>query len=136
MKYLGVDFGLRKIGLAISEGELASPWQVLEVKGFSDAVEKISRIIEDNNFDKIVVGLPEGKMGQNVTGFVSALRKKGFEVETSDETLSSKKALTVMIEQGVRRKGRRREEDAYSAAGILQEYLDSRSVVARSERSE
>lgn len=125
MKYLGIDFGLRKIGLAISEGELASPWQVLAVKNFSEAVEKISRIIEDNNFDKIVVGLPEGKMGQNVRGFVKALQKRGFAVETADETLSSKRALETMIEQGIGR-DKRQQEDAFSAAGILQVYLDNR----------
>ncbi len=112
------------MGLAISEGELASPWQILEVKNFSDALEKISKIIKEGEFDKIVVGLPEGKMGQNVTGFVNSLKKRNFEVETSDETLTSKQALTEMIEQGIGQKGRRRE-DAYSAAAILQNYLDN-----------
>lgn len=123
MKYLGVDFGLRRIGLAISEGNLASPWQVLEVKSFSDALEKTSKIIREGNFERIVVGLPEGKMGENVIGFVKALRKRGFEVETSGETLSSKKALEVMIEQGAPQR-KRRFEDAYSAAEILQNYLE------------
>lgn len=124
MKYLGIDFGLRKIGLAISEGELASPWQILEVKNFADAVEKTSQIIKNEGFEKIIVGLPEGKMGHNVIGFVNVLKKNGFQVETAQETLSSKKALQVMIEQGVRRK-KRRLEDAFSAAIILQNYLDS-----------
>lgn len=123
MKYLGIDFGLRRIGLAVSEGELASPWQVLEVRGFADAVEKTSQIIKDHGFNKIVIGLPEGKMGQNVTGFVKSLKEKGFEVETADETLSSKKALETMIGQGIRQK-KRREKDAYSAAEILQQFLD------------
>lgn len=124
MKYLGVDFGLKKIGLAVSEGELASPWQIIEVKNFSDSVEKISKIIVEGNFQKIVVGLPEGKMGKNVIGFINALKKKGFEVETYDETLSSRKALEVMIEKGIPRK-KRHYEDAYSAAEILQNYLDN-----------
>lgn len=130
MRYLGIDFGLRRIGLAISEGELASPWQILAVKNFSDAVEKTVKIIQDNNFDKVIIGLPEGKMGQNVRGFIKALKKRGVEVETADETLSSKRAIEVMIEQGVRQKSRQ-EEDAYSAAEILQGFLDSRSVILR-----
>lgn len=132
MRYLGIDFGLRRIGLAISEGELASPWQILEVKGFSDAVEKTARIIKEERFEKVVIGLPEGKMGQNVAGFVKALKKQGFEVKTTEETLSSKKALEVMIEQGVRQK-KRRHEDAYSAAGILQNYLDSQHSIIASD---
>lgn len=123
MKYLGIDFGLKRIGLAISEGDLASPWQILEVKNFSDAVEKIVRVIKEWAFEKIVVGLPEGKMGQNVVGFVNALKKDGINVETADETLSSKKARKAMILQGLPRK-KRRLEDAYSAAEILQGYLD------------
>lgn len=124
MKYLGVDFGLRRVGLAISEGELVSPWQILEVKGFPDAVEKISRVIRKGKFQKVVVGVPEGKMGQNVVGFINALKKMGLEVEAADETLSSKKALEAMIEQGIQQK-KRRHEDAYSAAEILQNYLDN-----------
>ena len=127
MKYLGIDFGLKRIGLAISEGELASPWQVLEVKGFSEAVEKTSQIIENGQFQKVIVGLPEGKMGQNVRGFVKALNKMGIEIETMDETLSSKKALQAMIEQGIGVK-KRRNEDAYSAAEILQNFLDKAKI--------
>lgn len=123
MKYLGVDFGLRRIGLAVSDGELASPWQILEVKGFSDAVGKTLKIIKNGEFQKIVVGLPEGRMGKNVRGFINALNKNGIQADTADETLSSQKARQVMIEQGVGQR-KRREEDAYSAAQILQDYLD------------
>lgn len=132
MKYLGIDFGMRKIGLAISEGKLVSPWQVLEVKSFSEAVEKISKIAENGQFQKVIVGLPEGKMGQNVKGFVKALNKMGIEIETVDETLSSKKALQVMIEQGVGQR-KRRFEDAFSAAEILQNFLDSQQSVIASD---
>lgn len=124
MKYLGIDFGLKKIGLAISEGELASPWQILEVRGLLDSVEKTSKIIIDGDFQKVIVGMPEGKMAKCVSGFMNALLKKGASVESVPETLSSKKALQTMIGQGVGQKSRRRE-DAYSAAEILQNYLDN-----------
>ena len=117
MKYLGIDFGLRRIGLAISEGELASPWQVVDAKKFSEIIKKES-------FERIIVGLPEGKMGKNVVRFVNALKKQGFMVETADETLSSKKALEMMIGQEAGQK-KRRSNDAYSAAIILQNYLDN-----------
>lgn len=124
MKYLGIDFGLKRVGLAISEGKLASPWQVLVVKDFSDALKKVLKIIKDEQFQKIVVGLPEGQMGQNVTGFINALKMVGIFVETADETLSSQQAKKVMIEAGIPQK-KRRHEDAYSAAEILQNYLDN-----------
>lgn len=125
MKYLGIDFGLRRIGLAISEGKIASPWQILEVKNFSDAVKKTSQVIIDGDFQKIVIGLPEGKMGKNVIGFVRVLKKIGFDIEFADETLSSKKALQKMIEQSLGKKKRRYEDD-FSAAEILQNYLDNK----------
>lgn len=124
MKYLGIDFGLRRIGLAISEGELASSLTTVEVKNFQDAVEKISYLVKNQQFTKIVVGLPEGKLGQTVLGFVRALQKKGLDVETADETLSSQRATQLMIEIGTTKK-LRRVNDAHSAAIILQNYLDS-----------
>lgn len=125
MRYLSIDFGLKRLGLATSEGILAAPLKTIEVKGFRDAVKKVAGLIEEEDFTRIVVGLPEGKMGQNVLGFVKSLRKRGIEVETFDETLSSKKAKYIMIELGVPIK-RRCHEDAYSAAQILQDFLDSR----------
>ena len=125
MKYLGIDFGLRKIGLAVSEGVLASPWQILEVRNFSDAVYKVTNIIQKESVDKIIIGMPEGKMVKNISGFIKALKKKGFDVETAQETLSSKRALERMIEANIGRK-KRRDEDAFSAAEILQNYLDTK----------
>lgn len=123
MKYLGIDFGLRRVGLAVSDGELASAWKTVEVSNFKDALIKISQIIKQENFQKVIVGLPEGKMGENVIGFVKALKKEGFVVETVDETLSSKRALEKMIELGLPQ-NKRKNADDYSAAQILQDFLD------------
>lgn len=124
MKYLGVDFGLRRIGLATSDGELASPYKVIEGRSFADLVKKVSK--EAVGFDKIVIGLPEGKIGQTVMGFVKALKKSGLNVETADETLSSQQALEKMIELNVSKKDRR-IVDAVAAAIILQNYLDQKA---------
>lgn len=124
MKYLGIDFGLRRIGLAISEGDLAAPLKTIAVKGLIDASQKVAEFAQKEDFGRVVVGLPEGQMGKNVLGFVNTLRKKGLNVETFDETLSSKRAKQMMIELGVSAK-KRRLEDAYSAAQILQDFLDS-----------
>lgn len=127
MRYLGIDFGLRRIGLAISEyGQLATPWKVLEVSSFKDALSKFKEILSENEFDKIIVGLPEGRIGKTALGFIKALKKEGLNVESADETLSSKKAITHMIELKIA-KNKRRISDAYSAAIILQNYLDINS---------
>jgi len=82
MKYLGIDFGLRRVGLARSEGMLVTPLKIIEIKGFRDGVQQISDFARKEEFTKIVVGLPEGKIGKTVLGFVTALRKEGFNVET------------------------------------------------------
>lgn len=124
MRYLGVDFGLRRVGLAISEGNIASPFKIIEVKNFSDAVEKVFQIVKKEDFSKIVVGLPEGKVGQTVTGFINALKKKGLDIIGVDETLSSKQAILSMIAQNAP-KEKRKITDAAAAAIILQNYLDS-----------
>lgn len=124
MRYLGVDFGLKRVGLAISEGTLASPLKTIEVRGLANAIEKVEEIAQSQGFTKIVVGLPEGKMGQTVLGFVKALKKKELDVVTTDETLSSQQAIQRMIELNIPKKVRL-TNDAYSAAIILQNYLDS-----------
>lgn len=125
MRYLGIDFGLRRIGLAVSEhGEFANPWKVIEVSGLKDAKEKITQIITEEGFEKVIVGLPEGKIGKTVLGFIRFLKQKDFNVKSADETLSTKKAMSHMIELNIS-KNRRRVSDDYSAAIILQNYLDS-----------
>lgn len=124
MKYLGIDFGLKRVGLAVSEGELASPIQTIEVKGLPDAAQKVSQFVKKGEFTKIIVGLPEGKIGKTVIGFIKALKKMGFDVETADEILSSQKAVEQMIELGIPKKARR-TNDAQAAAIILQNYLDT-----------
>ena len=124
MRYLGVDFGLRKIGLAISEGELVSLFGIIYVKDKEDAVNKIRDIVKREGIDQLVVGLPESGIRSAVLKFITQLKLE-IPVETIEETLTSQKAKEQMIELGIKRK-KRREEDAYSASEILQNYLDNK----------
>lgn len=127
MKYLGVDFGLKRIGLSISEGDLASTWKVIEVSSLKDATEQIEKIMRDDNFDKVIVGLPEGKMGGKVKRFNKLLRGKNLVVEEADETLSTQQATANMIELNIPVKKRRINDDM-AAAIILQSWLDNNSA--------
>jgi len=95
------------------------------VQSLKDASEKIEKRIRDGDFDKVVVGLPEGKIGQTVVGFINTLRKKGFEVVGVDETLSSYQAIQKMIELNIP-KQKRKISDDMAAAIILQNWLDQR----------
>lgn len=123
MKYLGIDFGLRRIGFAHSFGEIAAPLKVIEVLSFKKALEEIKKMAKD--FDQIVIGKPEGKVGKKVSKLIQKLQKDGINVTPWDETLSSQKALEQMIAEGKGKKKRKITDD-YSAALILQDYLDFR----------
>lgn len=126
MRYLGVDFGFKRIGLAISEGELASPLKIISVSSLANAVSEIKKESTNNKIDKIIVGLPEGDTGKAALRLANALKKEGLNVESSDETLSTKDALSLMIDLGVSRKSRK-SNDAQAAALILQNYLDEQN---------
>lgn len=122
MKYLGVDFGLKRVGLAVSDGELSSPFKVIEGSNVSDLLEKIRK--EAKIFDRVVIGLPEGRMGKQIKKVVKSLKASGLDVVEAEETLSSQNATKLMIKHGIPRK-KRAIDDAYSAAIILQDYLDN-----------
>ncbi|TSC64410.1 MAG: putative Holliday junction resolvase [Microgenomates group bacterium Gr01-1014_93] len=125
MKYLGVDFGLKRIGLSVSEGQFASPLKIITVSGLEDSVNKIIREAGEFGVDKLIVGMPESSTGKAAKRFVENLKRKGLNVETTDETLSTKQALKLMIEMGIPKK-KRKVEDCQAAAIILQNYLDSK----------
>ncbi len=124
MKYLGVDFGLKRVGLAISEGELASPLKVIEGRSLTDLSLKVSQLALNEGFEKVIVGMPEGDTGEATKKFIELLRKSGLAVEESDETLSTQDAIKLMVQLG-KGKNARKINDAHSAAIILQNYLDS-----------
>ena len=123
MKYLGVDFGLKRVGLAVSDGEIASPLKVIEGYSFYDLLEKIKK--EAKGFDQVVIGLPEGKMGKLVKKAIKQLKEDGVDIIEADETLSSQEATREMIELNIQKK-KRQINDAYSASIILQNYLDEK----------
>lgn len=124
MRYLAIDYGKRKIGLAISEGLTTSPLKILDVSSLKDAVTKVSQVLNQEDIEKIVIGYPEsGESKKLVDSFLSEF-KSPVEIIKSPETLSSQNALNNMINLNLSKKSRGRE-DAYSACIILQEYLDS-----------
>ncbi len=124
MRYLGIDYGLKRIGFATSAGELAAPYKVISVSSFKDALQKVIEVSKKEKFDKIIIGLPEGKISRIVLKLVTELKKSGLNIQTYDETLSSQKAMEKMIETGIPQKKRRILDDT-AAALILQDYLDS-----------
>jgi putative Holliday junction resolvase len=136
MRMLGVDYGERNLGLAISVAELARPlgvvkrdrdgkyWRELVSMVRENQVDKI--VVRENQVDKIVVGLPEGEGSKRVRKFGDKLGElAGAVVDYQDETLSTKDAQRKAIEAGKSQKVRRKNEHAFAAAVILQEYMDN-----------
>lgn len=126
-KVLGIDYGRKKIGLAIADGPLAEPYKILRYQDIKILVKNIRTIVETLNVEKIVVGISEGRMAEETRKFGKKLEEElGVPVFLQDETLTTQEAQGLAISAGIKRKKRRFFEDAYSAALILQAYLDSR----------
>lgn len=119
-KTLGIDYGRSKVGIAIGFGWLAEPFRVVRVNSFDDALGKIKKEIEIQKPDITVVGCSEGEMGKESKKFATEIGAVVF-----DETLTSVEAKKIAIENNSSRKKIKRMEDAYAAAIILQNYLDS-----------
>lgn len=130
MKYLGIDYGMKKVGLAVSEGQVASPLKVLAISGLKDGLEKVSHEIRREEIQRVVIGVPEGSTGKMVKSFVAELKQKyaaePVQIIETEETLSSQDAKNLMITLGTSQK-ERQNEDAYSAMLILQQFLDTLS---------
>lgn len=99
MKILGIDYGRKKIGLAIAEGSLAEPYRVLRVDNYLDAIKKVEQVTKGLQIDLLVVGISEGEMGEESKRFAEEIG-----AETFDETLSTQDAQRLSMEAGVPRK--------------------------------
>ncbi|HYM62721.1 MAG TPA: Holliday junction resolvase RuvX [Thermoanaerobaculia bacterium] len=132
MSTIGIDYGGRRIGVAVSEsGVLASPHSVLANDGDSGRViEAIACLGSELDAATYVVGL--AKRARSHAGerkfheFAERLRQRtGRNVVLWDETLSTVEAEARLREAGKNRKRAGREIDMAAAAVILQSYLDA-----------
>jgi putative Holliday junction resolvase len=143
VRVLGIDYGARRIGLALSDatGTLASPWRILQ-RPASEAdtlvllVDEISRLAQDpDGLHAVVIGWPRRLDGTPthqtaaVEALVRALEDRlSVPVVLQDERLSSHEAESRLATR--ERDWRRRKEklDAVAAAIVLQDYLDHRQA--------
>ena len=147
MRILGVDYGQKRIGLAVSDdGEvIASPLEVVDSGGemIGDA-RKIARIAKAEDCGRIVVGMPmnlkgeRGPAAQQAERFVKTLRNQTpLPVVVWDERLSTAQANRSLLAADVSRAGRRGRVDKIAAALILQNYLDAqRAAAARAQAAQ
>ena len=133
MKHLGIDYGTKRTGVAISDetGLLARPYEVLDSR--DDLLGTIAEIVRNEEIEMVVVGMPYDLRGEEtditrlVRDFLEKLRDLlPCSVEEHDEAMSSRRAVERMVHAGVGKKKRRQKgkTDTWAAALILQEYLD------------
>lgn len=135
-RILGLDWGEKRLGLALSDGLLmtAGPAGHLERKSLEHDLEALARCVEENDVGEIVVGLPldqfggKGKSAERVEIFAEAVRKKlGLPVHLWDERMSTSAVEKMLIQADVSRSKRRKIRDGLSAAYFLQGFLDARA---------
>ena len=134
-KVLGLDYGERRIGVAMSDPLCltAQPHSVLDRT--ADWAEDLRRICIDAGIVKIVVGLPlslrgeEGVAAERARDFGRMVADiTGLDVEFIDERFTTVQAEQALLDAGLRRRQRRDVRDKVAAAVMLQGYLDRRST--------
>ena len=135
MKILALDVGQKRIGVATCDRlEIAAtPYSV--VKAGKNAVDEVVKILEKEEVEHIVIGLPvsfdgkERESCERARFFKNELEKKtNLPIEFVDEKFTSKIAENSLIEAGMRRENRKNVIDAVAASLILRGFLDKRRI--------
>jgi 6-phosphogluconolactonase len=133
MRYLAIDYGGKRTGLALCDGAemIASPVAVIENK--AQVIPEILSIIARENVEAVVVGLPlnmdgsEGPAVKAVRGFAKELAGHvSIPIIFHDERLSSFEAEEKLAAADFTRKKKKKRVDAVAAATILQSFLDKK----------
>jgi len=134
LKILGIDYGEKKVGVAISDDTktISTPYSVVDTQK-TDIVSEIKKIAEAESVEKIVVGMPlnmNGSYGEraNLTKeFIDKLAENiELEIVEWDERLSTKFSDRILNKAKVKgRKKKKKVIDKIAATFILQGYLDS-----------
>ncbi|MBU6382959.1 MAG: Holliday junction resolvase RuvX [Verrucomicrobia bacterium] len=127
-----IDFGLKRIGLAVSDAKRKIALPVNVVEGGKKALHNIRESLPLKEIDLILIGLPiemngkKGAMAAVVEEFAKMLHDAlGIPIQLVDERLSSKGADTQLKEISLNRKSRSEKIDMVAAMLLLQTYLDS-----------
>lgn len=136
MRILGLDFGSKTVGVAVSDPLLLTAQGVEIVRRQSpnklrQTLARIEAIIKEYEVDRIVLGYPknmnntEGERCEKTKEFKEMLeRRTGLSVILWDERLTTVSADNYMMESGIRRENRKKYVDEIAAIFILQGYLD------------
>jgi putative Holliday junction resolvase len=134
MRILGIDYGQKRLGLALSdeEGILASPLSSYSRRILDQDLDFLAALAKEKQVRQIVVGLPRnmngslGEMAKEAFAFEAALKEKiQIPTATFDERLTSSEAERLLIQADISRRRRRTLRDSLAAVLILQGYLET-----------
>ncbi len=140
MRILGIDYGEKRIGLAISDplGLTAQGLPTIERVNGEDYLQKLADVIKEKGVSRIIVGLPKsmndtiGKKAEEVLEFVEILKSHlNLPVVTVDERLTTVRAYKAMSETKMSLRKKQKKVDMISAQFILQSYLDKLASSSR-----
>ena len=135
-RILGIDYGSRRIGIAVSDPLHIIAKGVTVVENTSRAIENIKRIAAEYDVSTIVIGMPlnlkgeKGMKAEEVERFIEQLtRELGIAIVPLDERFSSQTAQQTLRDMGVKKKQRQVKGtiDEMAAALILQQFLDQQN---------
>lgn len=123
MTALGIDYGTKRIGLAIADGPLAEPLDILPNSKYS--IQSIKELCAARGVTQIVMGLSENEMAEFTKEFAKQVTEAtGIPVSFIDETLSSYEMHSRLRQTGVSHAKRTGHIDHLVAAQLLQDWLD------------
>ena len=140
MRYLCLDLGKKRIGVAVSDETalIATPLGTINVTSREQVFQAILRYLSEQAAVRLIIGLPlrlsgeEGIESNRAREFANAFAKRtDVPIYFVDERLSSVEASRMMQEAGVKSRKRRINIDAQAAAVILQAYLDTERSLSK-----
>jgi putative Holliday junction resolvase len=135
-RYLGLDIGTKRIGIAISDPLYITAQSLKTIQRLPEvqSIGEIENLCKEYQVFVIIVGLPKnmngtlGTQAQDCVAFASKLEKKlGVKIVMEDERLTSKQAERMLAAQNKKYTKEKGLVDLVSAAIILQQFLDKRS---------
>lgn len=144
-RILGVDYGKRRIGVAVSDpmATIACGLPTIVYQNLPDALSQLGKIINDYEIHAVVVGLPltlKGEAGdavQSTRAFIHSLKSRiDLPVHTLDERFTSVMAQRSLREMGKSPSRNKSKVDELSAMLLLQSYLDKNSVTTQNKSSD
>ena len=136
MRIMGLDFGSKTVGVAVSDPLFVTAQSVEIIRRKSEnklrqTLARIEELVREYEVEEIVLGYPKnmnntvGERGEKTEEFKQMVeRRTGLPVVLWDERLTTVAADRAMIEAGIRRENRKKYVDRIAATFILQGYLD------------